>query len=87
MMRVATIALVLVAIFSITYVLVSPDCGDDVDSVLRPNHLIKSPRSVAGSLSQSQIPAIVAFHLGTLPRFIQPVTISELLDLVCARRC
>jgi hypothetical protein len=87
MTRVVTVALVVVAIFSITYVLVSPDCGDDVDGVLRWNRLIKAQPSVAGSLSQFQTSTIVLFRLGALPRFNQSVTMSELLDFGCARRC
>lgn len=82
-----TIALLIVAIFSVSYVLMSPDCGDDIDGFVRSNCLIRAQPSVAGSLSQYQTPAIVLFRFGTLPRFIQPATMAEILDLGCARRC
>jgi hypothetical protein len=38
MMRGARVALVVVAIFSIAYVLISPDPTDDVTGVLRPDY-------------------------------------------------
>ena len=69
------------------YVLVSPDCGDDVDGFVQSNRLIRAQPSVASSLSQYQTPAIVLFRFGTLPRFIQPAAMAEILDLGCARRC
>jgi hypothetical protein len=87
MTRVAMIALVLLVVFSITYALISPDCGDDIDGVLRPNRLIKAQPSAGGSLPQFQTPAIVWLFFNTLPRFIHPLIMSELLDLGCTRRC
>jgi hypothetical protein len=82
-----TVALLIVAVFSVSYVLVSPDCGDDVDGFVQSNRLIRAQPSVASSLSQYQTPVIVLFRFGTLPRFIQPAAMAEILDLGCARRC
>src|SRR5215472_16873662 len=41
MSRPVRVALVLLAVFSITYVLATPDPTDDVTGVLRPSHLGK----------------------------------------------
>ena len=82
-----TVALLIVAIFSVSYVLVSPDCGDDVDGFVQSSRLIRAQPSVASSLSQYQTPVIVLFRFGTLPRFIQPATMADILDFGCARRC
>ena len=82
-----TVALLIIAIFSVSYVLVSPDCGDDVDGFVQSNRLMRAQPSAASSLSQYQTPAIVVFRFGSLPRFIQPAAMAEILDLGCARRC
>jgi len=87
MMRGARVALVVVVIFSIAYVLISPDLTDDVDGVLRPNHPAKAQRLVSLSLQQSQILVIVAYLLSMPPSSTQRLTTSELLDLVCVCRC
>ena len=88
MMRGARIVLVALVIFSIAYVLITPDPADDVDGVLRPNHQTKAQRLVGLSLPQFQVLVIIAFLL-SMPstRSAQRLTTSELLDLVCVCRC
>ena len=88
MMRGARIVLVVVVIFSIAYVLITPDPTDDVDGVLRPNHQAKAQRLVSLSLPQLQVLVVFAFLL-SMPstRSAQHLTTSELLDLVCVCRC
>jgi hypothetical protein len=87
MMRGARIVLAVVVIFSVAYVLMTPDPTDDVDGVL-PNHQAKAQRLVSLSLPQLQVLFIVAFLL-SMPstRSAQRLTTSELLDLVCVCRC
>ena len=88
MVRSARIVLVAVVIFSIAYVLITPDLTDDVDGVLRPNHQAKAQRLVSLSIPQLQVLVIVAFLLSmTSTRSAQRLTTSELLDLVCVCRC
>ena len=87
MMRGARIALVLVVIFSISYVLISPDLTDDVDGVLRPNHHAKAQKLVSLSPAQSQTLVIVTFLLSMSPSPPQRLRRPELLDLVCVCRC
>jgi hypothetical protein len=84
-MRGARVALVVVAIFSIAYVLITPDPTDDVNGVLRPNH--SAQRMVSLPLPQSPILVVVAFLLSMRPSATQRLTTSELLDLVCVCRC
>jgi hypothetical protein len=87
MMRGARVALVLVAILSITYVLVTPDLTDDVDGILRPNYRTKAQRIVGLPLPQTPILAVVPFLL-SMPRSVtQRLTTSELFDLICVCRC
>jgi hypothetical protein len=85
MMRGARVALAVVAIFSIAYVLITPDLTDDVDGVLRPNHTAQTIVSLA--LPQSAILVFVPFLLPIRPSATQRLTTSELLDLVCVCRC
>ena len=87
MMRGARVALVVVVIFSIAYVLISPDLTDDVNGVLRPNHPAKAQRLVGLSLPQSPILVIVTFLLSMPPGSTQRLITLELLDLVCVYRC
>jgi hypothetical protein len=87
MMRGARVALAVVAIFSIAYVLISPDPTDDVDGVLRPHHTAKAQRIVSLPLPQSAILLVVPFLLPMRPNATQRLTMSELLDLVCVCRC
>jgi hypothetical protein len=87
MIRGARVALVVVAIFSIALVLITPDPTDDVDGVLRPNHTAKAQTIVSLALPQSAILVIVPFLLPIRPSVTQGLTTSELLDLVCVCRC
>ena len=87
MMRGLRVALAVVAIFSIAYVLISPDPTDDVDGVLRQNHSANAQRIVSLSLPQSPILVVVPFLLSMYPSATQRSTASELLDLVCVCRC
>ena len=87
MIRGARVALVMVAIFSIAYVLITPDPTDDVDGVLILNHSAKAQRIVSLPLSQSPILVIVQSLLSTPRSAVQRLTTLELLDLVCVCRC
>jgi len=87
MMRVARIVLVVVAVLSIAYVLISPDPTDDVDGVLRPHHSAKAQRIVSLPLAQSPILVVAPFRLPMRPSGAQRLITSELLDLVCVCRC
>jgi len=87
MMRAARFVIIAVAIFSIAYVLISPDLTDDVDGVLRSNHPVKAQRLVAVSFQHSPIPVIVLFRLFTPPTCTRRLASSELLHLVCVCRC
>jgi hypothetical protein len=87
MMRGARVALVVVAIFSIAYVLISPDPTDDVTGILRPNHSPNAQKIVSVPLLQSPILAVVPFLLSMRPIAAQRLTTVELLDLVCVCRC
>jgi hypothetical protein len=87
MIRGARVALIVVAIFSIALVLITPDPTDDVDGVLRPNHTAKAQTIVSLALPQSAILVIVPFLLPIRPSATQRLTTSELLDLVCVCRC
>ena len=87
MMRGVTVALVVVAIFLITYVLISPDPTDDFNAILRPNHTAKVQGIVSLRLPQSPILAVVLFLLSIRTSATQRLTTTELLDLVCVCRC
>jgi len=87
MIRSVRVALVLVVIFSIAYVLISPDPNDDVDAALRPDHPLKAQGMVTLSHSQSQILIFVMFRFFAPPTCTQRLAALELLDLVCVCRC
>jgi len=87
MMRGARVALVLIAILSIAYVLITPDLTDDVDGVLRPNHSAKARGIVSLLVPQSPTLVVDPFLLSMYPSATQRLTASELLDLVCVCRC
>ena len=87
MMRFATVALAVVAIFSIAYVLISPDPTDDVAGVLRSNHPAMEQRLFAVSLLQSWILVIVLLHFLTSPTSARHLAALELLDLISVSRC
>jgi hypothetical protein len=87
MMRVVRVVLVVVAVLSIAYVLISPDPTDDVDGVLRPQHSAKAQRIVSLPLAQSPILVVAPFLLPMRPIGAQRLITSKLLDLVCVCRC
>ena len=87
MIRGARAALVLVAIFSFAFVLITPDPTDDVNGVLRPNHAATARTIVSLALPQSAILVSVPLLLPIRPSATQRLTTSELLDLVCVCRC
>jgi len=86
MSRPAQVALALLAIFSITYVLVTPDPTDDVTSVLRPSHFGKA-QTLAGCVVLPLAPQIAIFRLSTPSCWNQRSTTLELVDLICTYRC
>lgn len=80
-------ALVLIVVFAIAYVLVTPDPTDDVDGILQPNHLSKAHTLTVVSVSQSQILITVALRSFAIPAFVPRLNTWELLDLACVYRC
>ena len=86
MMRGARDALVVVAIFSIAFVLITPDPTDDVAGVLRLNHTAKAQTIVSLALPRSPILVVVPMLLSMSPSATQRLTTSELRDLVCVCR-
>jgi hypothetical protein len=87
MIRGARAALAVVAIFSIVFVLITPDPTDDVDGVVRPNHTATAQTIVSLPVPPSAILVLVPFLLPIRPSATQRLTTSELLDLVCVCRC
>jgi hypothetical protein len=87
MLRAARVAFAVIAILSIAYVLITPDLTDDVDGVLRPNHTAKAQTIVSLPLLESSILVVVPFLLPIRPNATQPLTVSELLDVVRICRC
>ena len=85
-MRGARIALVVVAIFSIAYVLITPDPTDDVDGVLRPHHSAKAQIIASLPLAKSPILEVASFLLPIRPSGAQRLATSELLELMCVCR-
>ena len=87
MSRAAHIALVLLAIFSITYVLATPDPTDDVPAVLRGSHFGKAQK-LAVYVVLPLAPQMAVFRLSTqLSANQERSTILELVDLFCTYRC
>jgi len=86
MSRRAQVALALLAIFSITYVLVDADPADDVSGVLRPSHFGKA-QTLAGCVVLPLAPQIAMFRLTTPSCWNQRSTTLELVDLFCTYRC
>jgi len=86
-LRWARVALALVVIFTVAYILITPDPTDDVDGVLQPNHPALAHKIPAISLWESWTPVIVLFHsvppLGSARQLLS----SELLDLISVCRC
>jgi len=87
MIRGARAALAVVAIFSVAFVLITPDPTDDVDGVLRLNHTAQAQTIVSLALPRSPILVVVPFLLSMSPSATQRLTTSELRDLVCVCRC
>jgi hypothetical protein len=85
--RSARVALALLLIFTIAYILITPDPTDDVDGVLGPNHPELSQRTLAASLWEfhSQMP--VQFRSFTLPDRSRHLAEFELLDIISVCRC
>jgi len=87
MMRCARVALVVAVIFSIAYVLITPDPTDDVVGIVKLNHSAKAQRIASLPLPQSPILAIIRSLLSTPRSATQRFVTSELLNLVCVCRC
>src|SRR6266849_1627916 len=87
MMRWVKVALALVVIFTIAYILITPDPTDDVDGILRPNHPSLAQRMLAVSFWESQPPVTVLFHWLPLPDRTRHLAAFELLDVISVCRC
>jgi len=83
MFRAARVALALLAIFSIAYVLVTPDPTDDATGLVRPSHLSKAQK-LAVSFIQLTTQQSVVFLLPTPLSSNQRLTT---LYLFCIYRC
>jgi hypothetical protein len=83
MFRAARVALAFLAIFSIAYVLVTPDPTDDATGLVRPSHLSKAQK-LAVSFIQLTTQQSVVFLLPTPLSSTQRLTT---LDLFCSYRC
>jgi hypothetical protein len=86
MSRQTQVVLVLLAIFSIVYVLATPDPSDDVNGVLRPNHFGKVLK-LALCVVLPLAPQAAIFRLSIQSNSNQPSTTLELVDLFCTYRC
>lgn len=87
MFRPVLVALALLAVFSILYVLATPDPTDDVNGVLhQPSHFSKGQK-LAVCIVLQLAPQIVRFRLSTLSCSDQRSTTLELVDLFCTYRC
>ena len=86
MSRPAQIALALLAIFSITYVLIDEDPADDVTGALRLSHIVKA-QTLAGCVVLPPAPQITIFRLSTPSCWNQRSTTLELVDLFRTYRC
>ena len=87
MTRLAHVALVLLAVFSITYVLATPDPTDDATAVLRASHFGKA-QILAVYVVVPLAPQIAIFRLSTPSSWNQKrSTTLELVDLFCTYRC
>ena len=87
MSRAAQVALALLAIFLITYVLVTPDPTDDATAVLQVSHFGKAQMH-AVYVVLLLAPQIAIFRLSTPSSSNQQQsTTLELVDLFCTYRC
>jgi lipopolysaccharide export LptBFGC system permease protein LptF len=87
MMRVLQIVVVLAVVFSVAYVLITPDPTDDVDGILLSNHPLTAHRLIGVSVPHFQMFTIVLARLSTVLTFSKFSTTSELLALTCVCRC
>jgi len=85
MFRTVRVALAFLSIFSIAYVLITPDTTDDVTAVSQRSHFGKAQK-LAVCLVQPLAPQIAIFRLPT-PRSNQRLTTLELVDLFRTYRC
>ena len=86
MSRPVQVALVLLAIFSITYVLATPVPSDDVAGVLRPSHFGKAQK-LAVCIALPLAPQIAIFRMSTPSCSHQRSITLGLVDLFCTYRC
>ena len=87
MSRAAQVALALLAIFSITYVLVTPDPTDDAIAVLRMSHSGKA-QMLAAYVVLPLAPQIAILRLSTRSSSNQQrSTTLEFVELFCTYRC
>ena len=88
MMKWARVALALVVVFTIAYVLITPDPTDDVYGVLPPNHPALAQKVPAVSLWEFQVPTAVMIVVFTLRgSFTRHFAEFELLDIISVCRC
>ena len=87
MMRVLQIVVVLMVVFSVAYVLITPDPTDDVEGILVSNHPLTAHTLIGVSVPHFQMPTIVLARWSTVPTFTRCLITSELLDLTCVYRC
>jgi len=80
------VALALLCIFSIAYVLITPDATDDVTAVSQRSHFGKAQK-LAACLVQPLAPQIALFRLPTPSSSSQRLTTLELVDLFRTYRC
>ena len=87
MMRMLQIVLILAVVFSLAYVLITPDPTDDVEGILVSNHPLTAPRVLAAAIPHFQMLTMVLARLSTVPTITKSLTTPELLDLTCVYRC
>jgi hypothetical protein len=84
--RCVKVALAVLVIFSVGYVLITPDPSDDVTSVLKSNHVTKARRLVDVALPRFEILVMVVLPLFRCETPSASGT-HNFLDLVCVFRC
>ncbi len=88
MMKWARVALALVVVFTIAYVLITPDPTDDVDGVLPPNHPALAQKVLAVSLWEFQVSIAVIVLVFTIPgSFARHFSALDPLDIISVCRC
>ena len=81
------VALALAAVFSISFVLITPDPTDDVSGVLQANHAAQAQRLLGVSAWEFAAPVVVSFHFLALSRCSRHLPCFELLDVISVWRC